>query len=96
MFINTYGLFLQTDFAKENVFGYSVEKEMVLAAQSDHTFGTDESGDESDNDVELDTNDEEQVEDWMLLCRINEHYEKEGNQIANNEAVDWFEAARAL
>ena len=33
IFINTYGLFLQTDFAKVNVFGYSVEKEMVLAAQ---------------------------------------------------------------
>ena len=96
MFINTYGLFLQTDFAKENVFGYSVEKEMLLAAQSDQSFGTDESGDESDNDIELDTNDEERVEDWMLLSRINEHYEKKGNQIANNEAVDWLEAARAL
>ena len=32
----------------------------------------------------------------MSLCRLNQHYEEAGNQMANNQGVDWFEAARAV
>ncbi|XP_028418786.1 uncharacterized protein LOC114544315 isoform X2 [Dendronephthya gigantea] len=95
MFINTYASFLQTDFARDNVFGYSIETEMVHAAQTDETYGTDESSDESDDEQDQ-PNEEEQIEDWMLLCRLNQHYEDAGDQMANNEAVDWFEAARGV
>ncbi|XP_028394466.1 uncharacterized protein LOC114518659 [Dendronephthya gigantea] len=85
----------ETDFARDNVFGYSIETEMVHAAQTDETYGTDESSDESDDEQDQ-PNEEEQIEDWMLLCRLNQHYEDAGNQMANNEAVDWFEAARGV
>ena len=32
----------------------------------------------------------------MLLCRINQQFQEAGNQMSDNEAVDWFEAVRAV
>ena len=32
----------------------------------------------------------------MLLCRINQDYGEAGNQMSDNEAVDWFEEVRAV
>ena len=44
MFINTYHLFLHTDFAEENVIGYNQEMSKMFAQQSDE----DEDGDNDD------------------------------------------------
>ena len=49
-------------------------------------------GDES----EVDPSDEEEVDDWMLLCRINQDYGEAGNRMSDNEAVDWFETVKAV
>ena len=37
----------------------------------------------------------EQVDNWMLLCRINQQFQDAGNQMSDNEAVDWFQEVRA-
>ena len=95
MFINTYNLFLMTDkFAKEYVFRYSDETDRVHEAQCGKTNGNDD--DQSDDDQSVDDHhEEEKVDDWMLLCRINQQFQDARNQMSDNEAVDWFQEVRA-
>ena len=75
MFINTYHLFLHTDFAEENVIGHDQEMSKMFARQSDQ----DEEGAENDNDTNESDDDgtnndqHEETNDWMLLCRSNQH-----------------------
>ncbi len=98
MFINAYEFFLMTDeFAEENVFRYSDETDRVHDAQCGQTFENDPSDNQDDDDEsEVDPYDEEEVDDWMLLCRINQDYGEAGNQMSDNEEVDWFEEVRAV
>ncbi|CAB4023269.1 ATP-dependent DNA helicase pif1 [Paramuricea clavata] len=49
-----------------------------------------------DDESEVDPDDEEEVNNWMLLCRINQDYGEAGNRMSDNEAVDWFEMVRAV
>ena len=97
MFINTYELFLLTDeSAEENVFRYSDERDRVQEAQ---TGGNSDQSDDDQSDDDPSDDDhyaEEQVDDWMLLCRINQQFQDAGNQMSDNEAVDWFEEVRAV
>ena len=98
MFINAYEFFLMTDeFAEENVFRYSDETDRVHDAQCGQTFENDPSGNQDDDDEsEVDPYDEKEVDDWMLLCRINQDYGEAGNRMSDNEAVDWFETVRTV
>ena len=85
------------EFAEENVFRYSDETDRVHDAQCGQTFENDRSDNQDDDDEsEVDPDEEEEVDDWMLLCRINQDYGEAGNQMSDNEAVDWFETVRAL
>ncbi len=98
MFINAYEFFLMTDeFAEENVFRYSDETDRVHDAQCGQTFENDPSDNQNDDDEsEVDPYDKEEVDDWMLLCRINQDYGEAGNWMSDNEAVNWFEMVRAV
>ena len=92
-----YDLFLSTDFADENVFRISEERDLLHDAQSNQTNESDDDNDDSDESQSEDEPcDEEQVDDWMLLCRINQNYRQAGDSLCDNEAVDWFEAVRNL
>ena len=92
MFINTYDRFLLTDSAEEYVFRYYEETDLVHAAQYGQNNEDDQRQSESDDDEsEVDAVIEEEVDDWMLLCRINQQFQEAGNQMSDNEAVDWFE-----
>ena len=90
--------FLMTDeFAEENVFKYSDETDWVHVAQCGQTFANDPSDNQVDDDKsEVDPYEEEKVDDWMLLCRINQNYGEAGNRMSDNEAVDLFETVRAV
>jgi DNA replication protein DnaC len=98
MFINAYEFFLMTDeFAEENVFRYSYETDRVHDAQCGQTFENDPSDNQYDDDEsEVDPYDEEEVDDWMLLCRTNQDCGETSNRMSDNEAVDWFETVRAV
>ena len=97
MFINTYGLFLLTDeSAEENVFRYSDERDRVHEAQNGGNSDQSDDDQSDDDPSDDDHYEEEQVEDWMLLCRINQQFQDAGNQMSDNEAVDWFEEVRAV
>jgi hypothetical protein len=99
MFINAYEFFLMTDeFAEENLYSYSDETDRVHDAQCGQTFENDPSDnqDDDDDESEVDPYDEEEVDDWMLLCRINRGYGDAGNRLSESEAVDWFEMVRAV
>ena len=51
----------------------------------------------NDDDQSVDDHyEEEQVDDWMLLWRINQQFQDAGNQMSDNEAVDWFQEVRAV
>ncbi|CAB4032530.1 ATP-dependent DNA helicase PIF1 [Paramuricea clavata] len=77
--------------------GYSDERDRVHDAQCGQTFENDPSDNQDDDDEsEVDPDEEEEVDDWMLLCRINQDYGEAGNQMPDNEAVDWFETVRAV
>jgi hypothetical protein len=79
------------------VFRYSDETDRVHDAQCGQTFEKDPSNNQDDDDVsEVDPYDEEEVDDWMLLCRINQDYGEACNRMSDNEAVDWFETIRAV
>jgi hypothetical protein len=61
------------------------------------TFENDPSDNQDDdNESEVDPYEEEEVDDWMLLCRINQDYGEAGIRMSNNEAVDWIETVRAV
>ena len=96
MFINTNNLFLMTDkFADEYVFRYSDETDRgVHEGCCGKTYENDD--DQSDDDQSDDHYEEAQVDDWMLLCRINQQFQDAGNQMSDNEAVDWFQEVRAV
>ncbi len=97
MFINIYDRFLLTDSAEEYVFRYYEETDLVHAALHGQDNEDDQRQDESDDDEsEVDAPIEENVDDWMLLCRINQQFQEAGNQMSDNEAVDWFEEVRAV
>ena len=40
-------------------------------------------------------NQHEETDDWMLLCRLNQHYEQSGDLLLEN-GTDWFEEARSV
>ena len=90
--------FLMTDeFAEENVFRYSDETDRVHDAHCGQTFENDPSDNQDDDDEsEADPYEEDEVDDWMLLCRINQDYGEAGNWLSDNEAVEWFETVRAV
>ena len=97
MFINTYDKFLLTGSAEECVFRYSDETDLVHAAQYGQDNEDDQRHDERDDDEsEVDALIEEEVDNWMLLCRINQQFQEAGNQMSDSEAVDWFEEVRAV
>ncbi len=97
MFINTYDRFLLTDSAEDYVFRYYEETDLVHAALHGQDDEDDQRQDESDDDdSEVDAPIEENVDDCMLLCRINQQFQEAGNQMSDNEAVDWFEEVRAV
>ncbi len=97
MFINTYDRFLLTDCAEDYAFRYSDETDLVHAAQYGQDNVDDQRHHESDdNESEVDALIEEEVDDWMLLCRINQHCQEAGNQMSDNEAVDLLEEVRAV
>ena len=72
MFINTHHLFLHTDFAEENVIGHD------QGAEDGDNDTTNESHDGTNNDQH------EEIDDWMLLCRLNQHYEQSGDPLLEN------------
>ena len=71
------------------MFRYSDETDRVHEAQCGKTNRNDD--DQSDDDHY----EKEQVDDWMLLCRINQQFQDARNQMSDNEAVDWFQEVRA-
>ncbi|CAB4005609.1 ATP-dependent DNA helicase PIF1-like [Paramuricea clavata] len=77
---------LKNEFAEENVFRYSDETDRVHDAQCGQIFENDRS--------EVDPDDEEEGDYWMLLCRINQDYGEAGNRMSDNEAVDLFETTK--
>ena len=98
MFINTYHLFLHTDFAEENVIGLDQEMSNVFAQQSHQDEEAADDGDDDTSETEDDrtNNDQhEETDDWMLLCRFNQHYEQFGDLLSEN-GTDWFEEARPV
>ena len=78
---------MHTDFAEENVIGHDQEMSKIFAQQSDQDEEGAEAGDNDDHDEETD--------DWMLLCRLNQHYEQSGDLLLEN-GTDWFEEARSV
>ena len=67
----------------------------IHETQCGKTNGNDD--DQSVDDQSVDDHyEEEQVDDWMLLCRINQQFQDAGNQMSDNEAVDWFQEVRAV
>ena len=99
MFMNTYHLFLHTDFAKENVIGHDQEMSKMFAQQSDQDEEGAEDGDNDDtnesDDDGTNSDQHEETHDWMLLCRLNQHYEQSGGLLLEN-GTDWFEEARSV
>ena len=74
MFINMYDYFLLTvENAEDYVFQYSQEKELLEIAQSGNVSDSDDKSDESESE-EDEPSDDEQVDDWMWFCRINQNY----------------------
>ena len=81
MFINTHDYFLlPAENAEDYVVQYSKEKELLEIAQSGNISDSDDKTDESESG-EDEPSDVEQVDDWMLLCRINRNYGKAGNPL---------------
>jgi hypothetical protein len=79
------------------LFRYSDETDRVHDAQCGQTFENDPSDNQDDdNESEVDPYEEDEVDDWMLLCRINQDYGEAGNRMSDNEAVYWFEMVRAV
>ena len=70
MFINSYYLFLDTDFAHDNVLDHGRELDKVFARVSGQSYNEDKAHE---------NNEEEEVEDWIMLYRLNQHYEQSGN-----------------
>ena len=60
-------------------------------AQSGNISDSDDKTDESENE-EDEPSDDEQVDDWMLLCRISQNYSEAGNPLSDN--FDWFKDVR--
>ena len=59
--------------------------------------GHDHEDDNSDNDDEEVPQREGEPEEWMLLCRLNQHYDvSQGSQSHENLQFDWTETARAM
>ena len=52
---------------------------------------SDDKSDESESE-EVERSDDEQVDHWMWLCRINQNYSETGNPLSDN--VDWFKDVR--
>ena len=96
MFINSYYLFLNTDFAHDNVLDHGIELDKVFARVSGQSYDEEE-GDNANSDYNAHENneEEEEVEDWMMSCRLNQHYEESGNPMFEN-TTDWFEAAKSV
>ena len=96
MFIISYYLFLDTDFAHDNVLDHGRELDKVFATVPGQSYDEDE-GDNanSDDDAHENNEEEEEVENWMMLCRLNQHYEESGNPMFEN-TTDWFEAAKSV
>ena len=96
MFVNSYYLFLDAGFARDNVLDHGKELDKVFARVSGQSYDEDE-GDNasSDDDAHENNEEEEEVEDWMMLCRLNQHYEESGNPMFEN-TTDWFEAAKSV
>ena len=84
------------EFAEENVFRYFGETDKIHDSQCGQTFENDPSDNQDDDDESEVDPYEEEVDDWMLLCRINQDYGEGGNLMSDNEAVDWFETVRAM
>ena len=78
MFINTYHLFLHADFAEENAIGHNQEMSKMFPRQSDQEGAEDgDNDDTNESDYDGTNNDQhEETDDWMLLCRLNQHYEQ--------------------
>ena len=69
--------------AEENVIGHDQEMSKVFARQSDE----DEEGAE-DGDNDGTNNDQyEETDDWMLLSRLNQHYEQSGDLLLDNGTI---------
>ena len=90
MFINSYYLFLDADFTHDNVLDHDRESDKVFARVSCQSCDEDEGDNAHENDEE-----EEVVEDWMMLCRLNQHDEESGNPMFEN-TTDWYEAAKSV
>ena len=88
MFINSYYLFLDTDFAHDNVLDHGRELDKVFARVSGQSYDEDGDNANSDDDAHENNEKEEEVEDWIMLCRLNQHYEESGNPM--------FEAAKSV
>ena len=81
MFINTYHLFLHTDFAEENVIGHDQEMSKLFARQSDQDEGAEDGDNDDTNESDDGANNDQhkETDDWMLLSRLNQHYEQSGD-----------------
>jgi hypothetical protein len=95
MFIRMYDMFLLSDSAEDYVFRYSEETDLVHAAQNGQS-DDEQNDEESDDEGDADAFNEEEVDDWMLLCRLKQQFQEAGNEMSDNEAVDWFEEVRAV
>ena len=97
MFINTSYLFLHTDFAEENVIGHDQKclkflhdnqiRMKVVIMMTDTN--------ESDDDDGTNNDQHEETDHWMLLCRLNQHYEQSGDLLLEI-GTDWFEEAGSV
>ena len=73
MFVNMYDVFLSSENGKEYVFRHSVEKDLVETAKSNRTDDNNDDGESDPRESEDEACDEEKVDDWMLLCRLNQN-----------------------
>ena len=83
---------LDTDFGHDNVIDHGRELDRV----SGQSYEEDKGGSaNSDDGAHKNNEGEEDVDDWMLLSRLNQHYEESGNPIFGN-TTNWFENAKSV
>ena len=73
---------------KRNVIGYGQEMSKVFAQQSNQDEAGAEDGDNDTSESDDGTNNDqyEETDNWMLLSRLNQHYEQSGDLLGNGTA----------
>ena len=68
----------------------------MFPRRSDQDKKCAEDGDNDDtNESDDDGTNNDETDDWMLLWRLNQHYQESGDLLLEN-GTDWFEEARSV